>query len=118
MRCDDAPKTVSDGTEDQDDTEARELVVAEQDRRSTKLVEHVIERVRVDRGREPIADRGRPHRDPGLGSPRVRGQVVGQLGDEQDRVIGADRRRLPPADPCGDGLRRVRGPPAELRRLR
>ena len=34
----------------------------------------------------------RPDREAGLGAPGVRRQVVGQLGHEQDGVVGADRR--------------------------
>ncbi len=46
----------------------------------------------MDRRRQPVADRGRPDRDPGLGAPRVRGQVIGQLRDQEHGRVGPDRR--------------------------
>ena len=59
-------------------------------------VEDVIEGVGVDRRRQAVADARGPDRDPSFGAPGVRRQVVGQLGDEQDGVVGADRRRCSP----------------------
>ena len=94
-----------------------ELVIAEAHRRSSELLEDLVEGVRVDRGGHPVADRHGADRDPGLGAPGVRRQVVGELGDQQDGVVGPDWRRSSTRDACGDRLRRVRAAPAELRRL-
>ena len=89
---DDPTPAARDGPQDQDDAETGQLVVREQDRRAAERLEDLVERVGVDRGRQPVADRGRPDRDPGLGAPRVGRQVIGQLGDQQHGRLRPDRR--------------------------
>ena len=118
MGGDDTAQAVAHGAQDQHDPQPRELVVTEAHRRSTQLREDLVEGIGVDRGGHPVADRNRPDRDAGLGAPCVRRQVVGQLRDQEDRVVGADRRGSAPHHARRDRLLRVRSAPAELRGLR
>ena len=89
---DDPTAAVVEAAQDEDDAEPRQLVVGQAHRGTTERVEDVLERVGLDRRGQAVADRRGPDRDPRVVAPRVRGQVVGQLGDRQGRRVGADGR--------------------------
>ena len=115
VRGDDAPPIAGQPAQDQDQPETRQLVVIEADRWPAQRLEHLVERIGVDGGREPVPDRGGPDGQTGLRTPGVRREVVGQLRDEQDRVVGTDRASRPALVGMA-WLRTAR--PAELRGLR
>ena len=99
----DPSSAAGDGPQDEDDTEARQLVVGEQDRRPPERLEDLVERIGMDRRGQSVPDRRRSDRDARLGAPGVRRQMVGQLRDEQDGRVRPDGR----ADRMA---RRVRSP--------
>ena len=90
---DDPAPAVADAAQDEHDAEARQLVVGEAGPAVDAAAEDLVERIGVDRRGQPVADARGPDRDARLGAPGVRRQVVGQLRDQEDRVVGADRRR-------------------------
>ena len=55
----DAAPAAGDGPQDEHDAETRQLVVGEPDRWAAERLEDVVERIGVDRGGQPVADRGR-----------------------------------------------------------
>ena len=94
VRGDDPTNALADGPQDQHDPEPRQLVVADLHRRTAERLEDLLERVGVDRGGQAVADGRGPDRDAGLLAPGVGREVVGELGHEEDGVVGADRRGL------------------------
>ena len=92
---DDPTPVAGETAQDQDDAQPRQLVVIEIDGRAAQGLEDAVERVGMDRGREPVPDRGGPDGQPGPRAPRVRRQVIRQLRDQQDGVVGADRAIRP-----------------------
>ena len=88
----------------------RQLVVGEADRRLPERVEDLVERIGVDRRGQSVADRRRADRDPCGLTPGVGRGVVGQLVDQQDGGVGADR--------VGVRVRVRRSRPAEFGGLR
>ena len=74
------------------------------DRRAAQRVEHVVERVGVDRGGQAVADRGGPDRDPRRGAPGVGGQVRPtarrRAGRSSGRTGSARRGRARDAGPA------------------
>ena len=111
---DDAAQAVADAAQDEDDARAataRRRRASTGGRRSVSKTSSSV--VGVDRRGQAVADARGPDRDARLGAPGVGRQVVGQLRDEQDGVVGTDRRTV-----GGAPGRPGRGRQPELRRLR
>ena len=102
---DDPATVLIDPAQDDDDAETGQLVVVEPDRGSAQGVEDLVEGVGMDGRRQAVPDRRGADGEPGLGAPGIRGQVVRQLGDEQD-----GRRRAGRVDPA------IRRSPGVVRR--
>jgi hypothetical protein len=101
----DPPPIVVEAAQDHDDPQMRQLVIGEADRRPPERVEDLVERIGMDRRGQPVADRRRSDRDPRRITPGVSRRVVGQLVDQQDGCVRADRlgvrgrvRRARPAE--------------------